>query len=115
MASVWCLSGSFSPSIIGRLLPARDGGSPVGAGTFDTKTGTVPRPVFPAVLGLGGWFVGVLVVLAVRPALFMDVNRLAVFAIGLPMGAGIALARLNPNGRFTRQARNAFVRDTGFA
>ena len=87
----------------------------MGADTFSTRTSTVLWSVLSVVLGLGGWFVGVLAVLTVRPALSVDDERLAVYAFGSPVGADIALAWLNPSGRFTRRARNASVRYTGFA
>jgi pimeloyl-ACP methyl ester carboxylesterase len=73
-------------------------------GAFGTTTSAALRSVLPVVVGLGGWFAGVLVVLVVRPSVSIDNARLAVLAIGLPIGAGIALAWLNPTDRHMRRA-----------
>jgi pimeloyl-ACP methyl ester carboxylesterase len=73
-------------------------------GAFGTKASAVLRSVLPVVLGLGGWFFGVLVMLVVWPSVPVDDERLAVLAIGLPIGAGIALAWLNPSDRRAHRA-----------
>jgi hypothetical protein len=82
-------------------------------GAFGIKVSAALRSVYPGVLGLGGWFFGVLVVLVVSPAVPVDDARLAVFAIGLPIGAGIALAWLNPTDRRTRQATGVVLAGSG--
>lgn len=54
------------------------------------------RSVWAAVLGLGGWSFGVLIVLAAWPAAHAGDAWLTVLASGLPIGAGVALAWLDP-------------------
>ena len=53
------------------------------------------RSVYAFVLGLGGWFAGVLVVLLAFPTVPLDDARLAVGSIGVPVGLGIFLAWVN--------------------
>jgi RND superfamily putative drug exporter len=50
------------------------------------------RSVFTLVLGLGGWFAGLLVAFFAFPALPLDDAVLAVVSIGVPVGLGIYLA-----------------------
>jgi hypothetical protein len=45
--------------------------------------------VYPVVLGLGGWFVGVLIVLTTMPGVPLDDELLAVLPAGIPVGLGI--------------------------
>jgi uncharacterized membrane protein YfcA len=47
------------------------------------------------VLGLGGWFVGVLIVIAALPRTPLDDQRLATLSVGLPIGFGIYFAWRN--------------------
>ena len=61
-------------------------------GGFGRKTSAVLRSVYPAVLGLGGWFLGVLIVLTAMPTVPLDDELLAGLSIGLPIGLGIYLA-----------------------
>jgi uncharacterized membrane protein YdfJ with MMPL/SSD domain/pimeloyl-ACP methyl ester carboxylesterase len=63
------------------------------------KRGRIGRPasallrsVFTLVLGLGGWFAGLIVAIFAFPALPLDDVRLAVVSIGVPVGLGIYLA-----------------------
>jgi pimeloyl-ACP methyl ester carboxylesterase len=63
------------------------------------KRGRIGRPasfllrsVFTLVLGLGGWFAGVILAIFAFPALPLDDGRLAVVSIGVPVGLGIYLA-----------------------
>jgi len=58
-------------------------------GGFGRKAGAVLRSVYPVVLGLGGWFVGVLIVLTTMPGVPLDDELLAVLSAGLPIGLGI--------------------------
>jgi hypothetical protein len=41
------------------------------------------------VLGLGGWFLGVLIVITTMPGVPLDNELLAVLAVGVPVGLGI--------------------------
>jgi TAP-like protein len=63
------------------------------------KRGRIGRPasallrsVSTLVLGLGGWFAGLIVAIFAFPALPLDDMRLAVVSIGVPVGLGIYLA-----------------------
>jgi uncharacterized membrane protein YfcA len=47
------------------------------------------------VLGLGGWFIGVLIALTTMPAIPLDDALLAVLSVGTPIGLGIYLAWVN--------------------
>jgi predicted RND superfamily exporter protein/pimeloyl-ACP methyl ester carboxylesterase len=66
------------------------------------KRGRIGRPAsallrsaFTLVLGLCGWFAGVIVAIFAFPALPLDDVLLAVVSIGVPIGLGIYLAWLN--------------------
>ena len=61
-------------------------------GRFGRKASVALRSVYPVVLGLGGWFLGVLVALATMPGVPLDDVRLAALSIGLPIGLGVYLA-----------------------
>jgi pimeloyl-ACP methyl ester carboxylesterase len=67
-----------------------------GRGAFGTKVSATLRTLAPVVLGLGDWCFGVLVVLTFWPSVPVDDEWLAVLAIGLSIGAGVALAWLDP-------------------
>ena len=60
------------------------------------------RSVYTLVLGLGGWFGGVIVALVAFPSLPLDDVLLAVVSIGVPIGLGIYLAWVDRSrpGRF---------------
>jgi uncharacterized membrane protein YdfJ with MMPL/SSD domain/pimeloyl-ACP methyl ester carboxylesterase len=53
------------------------------------------RSVFAVVLGLAGWFAGVVIVLLAFPDVALDDTLLAVLSIGVPIGLGIYLAWVN--------------------
>jgi pimeloyl-ACP methyl ester carboxylesterase len=61
-------------------------------GGFGRKSSAVLRAAYPVVLGLGGWCLGVLVVLATMPAVALDDELLAALSIGAPVGLGVFLA-----------------------
>ena len=61
-------------------------------GRFGRKASAMLRSVFTLVLGLGGWFIGVLTVLIAFPTVPLDDPLLAVLSIGMPVGLGIYLA-----------------------
>ena len=48
--------------------------------------------MYPVVLGLGGWFLGVLIVLTTMPGVPLDDELLAVLSVGVPIGLGIYFA-----------------------
>jgi hypothetical protein len=58
------------------------------------------RSVYPVVLGVGGWFVGALIVLATLPTLPLDNHLLAVAAVGLPIGLAIYWVWVQRDGAF---------------
>jgi len=53
------------------------------------------RSLYPLVLGLGGWFLGVLVVMTVLPGVPLDDELLAALSVGTPIGLGIYFAWVN--------------------
>jgi pimeloyl-ACP methyl ester carboxylesterase len=62
---------------------------------FGRKTSMLMRSVYPVVLGLGGWFLGVLLVITTMPGTPLDDERLAAVSVGLPVGLGIYFAWAN--------------------
>ena len=64
-------------------------------GGFGRKASAVLRSVYPIVLGLGGWFVGVLIVITTMPGTPLDDELLAALSIGVPIGLGVYLAWVN--------------------
>jgi hypothetical protein len=61
-------------------------------GRIGRQASALLRSVFTLVLGLGGWFAGLLVAFFAFPALPLDDAVLAVVSIGVPVGLGIYLA-----------------------
>jgi hypothetical protein len=64
-------------------------------GRLGRKAGATLRSLYPIVLGLGGWFIGVLIVITTMPGTPLDDELLAAFSVGLPIGLGIYFAWLN--------------------
>jgi len=64
-------------------------------GRVGRKSSALLRSVYPLVLGLGGWLVGVLVVLTTMPGVPLDDELLAALSTGAPIGLGIYLAWVN--------------------
>jgi pimeloyl-ACP methyl ester carboxylesterase len=64
-------------------------------GRIGPKAGVVLRSVYPVVLGLGGWFLGVLIVTTTMPGIPMDDELLMALSMGVPIGLGIYLAWVN--------------------
>ena len=50
------------------------------------------RSVYPVVLGLGGWCLGVLIVLTTMPGVRIDNQLLVILSVGVPIGLGTYLA-----------------------
>jgi hypothetical protein len=61
-------------------------------GRFGRTASVLLRSLYTLVLGLGGWFGGVVVEQFAFPAVPLDDVRLAVVSIGVPIGLGIYLA-----------------------
>jgi pimeloyl-ACP methyl ester carboxylesterase len=53
------------------------------------------RSVYPLVLGLGGWFLGALIVHTTMPGVPLDDELLVALSVGVPIGLGIYLAWVN--------------------
>jgi pimeloyl-ACP methyl ester carboxylesterase len=62
---------------------------------FGRKKSVLMRSLYPVVLGLGGWFAGVLLVITTMPGTPLDDPWLATISVGLPVGLGIYYAWLN--------------------
>jgi pimeloyl-ACP methyl ester carboxylesterase len=58
-------------------------------GRFGRTASVMLRSMYPIVLGLGGWFLGVLVVMTTMPGTPLDHELLTVLAIGVPIGLGV--------------------------
>jgi hypothetical protein len=61
-------------------------------GRIGRTSSALLRSIYTLVLGLGGWFGGVIVALVAFPSLPLDDLLLAVVSIGVPIGLGIYLA-----------------------
>jgi pimeloyl-ACP methyl ester carboxylesterase len=77
-------------------------------GRVGRKASATLRSLYPVVLGFGGWFIGVLIVLTTMPSVPLDDEVLAALSIGLPIGLGIYWA-------WVQTAWSATTRTTGFA
>ena len=64
-------------------------------GGFGRKASAVLRSAYLLVLGLGGWFIGVMIVLVALPTVPLDDELVAGLSIGLPIGLGTYLAWVN--------------------
>ena len=62
---------------------------------FGRRKSVLMRCLYPIVLGLGGWFAGVLLVMTTMPEVPLDDERLATLSVGFPVGLGIYFAWLN--------------------
>jgi pimeloyl-ACP methyl ester carboxylesterase len=77
-------------------------------GHFGRKAGATLRSLYPIVLGLGGWFLGVLIVITTMPGTPLDDELLAAFSVGVPIGLGAYLA-------WVHRGWAAKTKATGFA
>ena len=64
-------------------------------GRIGRKSSALLRSVYPLVLGLGGWFLGVLIVITTMPGVPLDDELLAALSVGIPIGLGIYWAWVN--------------------
>ena len=64
-------------------------------GGFGRKASAVLRSVYLLVLGLGGWFTGLIIVLVALPTVPLDSELMAVLSIGTPIGLGTYWAWVN--------------------
>jgi len=77
-------------------------------GRFGRKASATLRSIYPIVLGLGGWFGGVLIVITAMPGVPLDDELLAALSVGVPIGLGIYFAWVN-------REWSAKTKATGFA
>jgi pimeloyl-ACP methyl ester carboxylesterase len=61
-------------------------------GGIGRKASVLLRSLYPIVLGLGGWFTGVLIVITTMPGVPLDDALPAMLSVGAPVGLGIYLA-----------------------
>jgi hypothetical protein len=64
-------------------------------GAFGRKTAATLRSLYALLLGLGGWFLGALIVLTTMPTVPLDDELLAALSVGVPVGLGIYLSWVN--------------------
>jgi len=64
-------------------------------GAIGRKSSVALRSLYVVLLGVGGWFAGVLVALTTMPNLPIDDRRLAVVSIGVPIALGMYYAWVN--------------------
>jgi hypothetical protein len=76
-------------------------------GAVGRRASALLRSLYPLVLGLGGWFLGVRFVLTIAPTIPLDNELLAVLSIGTPIGLGIYWA-------WVRRSLAPRARTTGF-
>ena len=77
-------------------------------GHFGRKAGATLRSLYPIVLGLGGWFLGVLTVVTTLPGTPLDNELLATLSVGVPIWLGVYFAWVNRDW-------SARTKTTGFA
>jgi pimeloyl-ACP methyl ester carboxylesterase len=77
-------------------------------GRFGRKASATLRSLYPIVLGLGGWFLALLIVITTMPGTPLDDGRLATLSVGLPIGLGVYFAWVNRDW-------TARTKTTGFA
>jgi pimeloyl-ACP methyl ester carboxylesterase len=76
-------------------------------GPFGRKSSAVLRAVYPLVLGLGGFIVGLLIVLATNVGVSLNDELVVSLSVGVPVGLGVYLAWVNRD--------SATPTNTGFA
>jgi pimeloyl-ACP methyl ester carboxylesterase len=81
---------------------------------FGRKTSPILRSLYAIVLGLGGWFAGVLLVITTMPGTPLDDPWLAMISVGLPVGLGVYYAWLD-RGWPARTKLTGFVAGIGGA
>ena len=64
-------------------------------GGFGRKASAILRSVYLLVLGLGGWFTGLIIVLVALPTVPLNSELMAVLSIGAPIGLGTYWAWVN--------------------
>jgi pimeloyl-ACP methyl ester carboxylesterase len=62
---------------------------------FGRKAGAAVRALYVVLLGIGGWFVGALIVLTALPTVPLDDALLSALSAGVPIGFGVYFAWVN--------------------
>jgi hypothetical protein len=106
-------SADFTPEVTHTALAKRIAGAMVGLalltvlsllwmarrvrkrGHFGPKASATLRSVYTIILGLGGWFLGVLIVMTTMPGVPIDDELLVALSVGVPIGLGVYLAWVN--------------------
>jgi pimeloyl-ACP methyl ester carboxylesterase len=78
------------------------------SGALGRKASIAVRSLYVVLIGVGGWFAGVLIVLATMPTVALDDELLAAFSVGVPIGVSIYFAWVN-------RSWSARTKATGFA
>jgi pimeloyl-ACP methyl ester carboxylesterase len=73
-------------------------------GRFGRKAAVTLRALYPVVLGFGGWFAGVLIVLTTMPTIPLDHELLAAVSIGAPIGLAVYWAWVHRDWSATTKA-----------
>ena len=73
-------------------------------GRIGPKASAMLRSLYPIVLGLGGWFLGLLVVITTMPGVPLDNPLIASLSVGVPVGLGIYLAWVHRDGSASTKA-----------
>jgi pimeloyl-ACP methyl ester carboxylesterase len=74
-------------------------------GSFGPTASAALRSMYPLMLGLGGWFLAVVVVMTIGAPVALDSELLAVLSVGLPIGLGIYWAWVHRDWSATTKAR----------
>jgi pimeloyl-ACP methyl ester carboxylesterase len=77
-------------------------------GALGRKSSVALRSLYLVLLGLGGWFLGVLIVLQTMPTVALDDELLAALSVGAPIGLAVYFAWVNRDW-------SAGTKATGFA
>jgi hypothetical protein len=77
-------------------------------GRFGSRTSATLRSLSPIVLGLGGWFLGTLIVLTTMSGVSLDNALIGTLSVGVPIGLGVYFA-------WMYRDWSAKTRTTGFA
>jgi pimeloyl-ACP methyl ester carboxylesterase len=77
-------------------------------GAFGRKASATLRSLYAAVIGLGGWILGALIVLTALPGVPLDDELLSALSVGVPVGLGVYFAWVNRDW-------SARTKATGFA
>jgi hypothetical protein len=81
-------------------------------GRFGRKASGALRSVYPLVLGLGGWFVGLMILLVALPTVALDNELLAALSIGVPIGLGTYWGWVNRDWATKAKTRRSLGRNS---